>query len=898
MLRERLAHTAARAMATHGSLAPTAPIRATPSARTARRRSPRPPGRPFPRDARVVCRGASDAADTSTPSADEQRPPLRVIIAGAGIGGLATCLALRRVGIDAHVYERAVSLKADAGTGIALWPNGLKALRAIGKDVEREVAESGASISGVRFGTLREEDETMTINDDTKRTMSSRLKSLVTAALTRAVPALLRARHGAGLVCIRWASAQAALASFLPAECVHLDAALSDVAVVDFADGSRGVAVEFVRRDGSKVHDDGDDGDDGRPAGILADVLVGADGVNSATRAAILRDGPPRDNGRVIWRGVVRAEDAARIFRERERERTTSTTSSDAKRRMTSDAFAPAEGEKTSPATAFPPFCPANATSLSASEDSAVGRTTCFMDVGGGRLYWAAGCLDATAAVAGDGSDDAANCAATFANSPDVLACLEATRLGDGAGAQRLYASRVVDRAPLAARTFQSALRRALGDVRNGDGSDERINHSDETNEDDVQNHEEVDLVDLASAPVTLLGDAAHPVIPSFGQGANLALEDAVELALALASADRRGAPRALRRWERARFARTEAAQIASFLTGSRSYGPEKLKAALEASGLTPDALRRHEEAFPDANKTQDWLLAWTPSADVALPDLAPARALALARRAASAAPAAGVGGIGDEFGETSGGLGRDAARAFLLFSAMSALAALPATAAREAFSGAEGVLAAEPHETAVSENQTFVGDGFRFDLPSGWRAADLPGVSVSKTRLVYAPGRAAAPELKAGDVAAAPIGRSSETEEDEVNERFFLLTREPTFTMGAAGLDSLYGSAEAFGEKAAGSRRGELRRARVSESGDAFVAEGVSPKTGRSETTRWLELVSCGCRAGENARKYNLLQTISVAGETTDERAFEGLRAVADSFRLTAGKTCDARSE
>ena len=209
-----------------------------------------------------------------------------------------------------------------------------------------------------------------------------------------------------------------------------------------------------------------------------------------------------------------------------------------------------------------------------------------------------------------------------------------------------------------------------------------------------------------------------------------------------------------------------------------------------------------------------------------------------------------------------------------------------------------EGVLAAEPHATAVTDHPTFVGDGFLFDLPSGWRAADLPGVSVSKTRLVYATGRAAAPELKGGDVAPAPIGRSSETEEDEVNERFFLLTREPTFTMGAAGLDSLYGSAEAFGEKAAGSRRGELRRARVSESGDAFVAEGVSPKTGRSETTRWLELVSCGCRAGENARKYNLMQTISVAGETTDERAFEGLRAVADSFRLTAGKTCDARSE
>jgi 2-polyprenyl-6-methoxyphenol hydroxylase-like FAD-dependent oxidoreductase len=57
--------------------------------------------------------------------------------------------------------------------------------------------------------------------------------------------------------------------------------------------------------------------------------------------------------------------------------------------------------------------------------------------------------------------------------------------------------------------------------------------------------------------PITLLGDAAHPMLPHAGQGAAQALEDAVILARAL----RDGAPveAALRRYEAARVPRTRA---------------------------------------------------------------------------------------------------------------------------------------------------------------------------------------------------------------------------------------------------------------------------------------------------------------------------------------------------
>jgi 2-polyprenyl-6-methoxyphenol hydroxylase-like FAD-dependent oxidoreductase len=58
-------------------------------------------------------------------------------------------------------------------------------------------------------------------------------------------------------------------------------------------------------------------------------------------------------------------------------------------------------------------------------------------------------------------------------------------------------------------------------------------------------------LTAWGAGPITLLGDAAHPVLPHTGQGATLALQDAVALGLALRAAGQPAA--ALRRYESVR---------------------------------------------------------------------------------------------------------------------------------------------------------------------------------------------------------------------------------------------------------------------------------------------------------------------------------------------------------
>jgi salicylate hydroxylase len=69
---------------------------------------------------------------------------------------------------------------------------------------------------------------------------------------------------------------------------------------------------------------------------------------------------------------------------------------------------------------------------------------------------------------------------------------------------------------------------------------------------------------------LTLLGDAAHPMLPHLGQGVNQALEDAVALATLLAGRPEPAAvPRALVRYEKLRRERTARVQAGSRRTGA-----------------------------------------------------------------------------------------------------------------------------------------------------------------------------------------------------------------------------------------------------------------------------------------------------------------------------------------
>jgi 2-polyprenyl-6-methoxyphenol hydroxylase-like FAD-dependent oxidoreductase len=176
----------------------------------------------------------------------------KIIIVGGGIGGAATALALHRAGFEPVVYERARELR-EVGAGIALWANATHILKNLG--LLEDAIRIGYLITHYQFN-------------------SQSGKELVNVPVDRfELPTV--AIHRAELHQLLWRR--------VPSEQFILGQTFEQ-----FEQTRSRVQVHFA-------------------SGLIVegDALIGADGLRSRVRAALLGDQPPIYRNFKTWRGLT-----------------------------------------------------------------------------------------------------------------------------------------------------------------------------------------------------------------------------------------------------------------------------------------------------------------------------------------------------------------------------------------------------------------------------------------------------------------------------------------------------------------------------------------------------------------------------------------------------------------
>ena len=186
------------------------------------------------------------------------RAARRVLIVGAGIGGLTAAIALRQAGIEVSVFERADEL-VEVGAGLTLWANAITSLRRIG------------------CGDLL---DTVGKPERASRILSWRGETLAAPPVDT-----MMKRFGALMVGVHRAELQAALLAKLGTDIVRT-----------------GATCTGFRQDETQVWARLATGEE-----IAGDLLIGADGLRSAVRAQMFGAMPPRYAGYTAWRGVTRS---------------------------------------------------------------------------------------------------------------------------------------------------------------------------------------------------------------------------------------------------------------------------------------------------------------------------------------------------------------------------------------------------------------------------------------------------------------------------------------------------------------------------------------------------------------------------------------------------------------
>jgi len=183
---------------------------------------------------------------------------MKILIIGGGIGGLATAIALRNLGVESTVFERTPQLR-EVGAGLTLWTNAVKVLRKLGVGEAVETVATPLTLADVRTwrGKPLSETDLGPIGE----------------------------RLGAPTIGIHRADLQRVLADVV-GSALKLDAAY-----VGHTADSKGVTARFA------------DGHEER-----GDLLIGADGIHSVVRDQLFGPEKLRYAGYTAWRGVARID--------------------------------------------------------------------------------------------------------------------------------------------------------------------------------------------------------------------------------------------------------------------------------------------------------------------------------------------------------------------------------------------------------------------------------------------------------------------------------------------------------------------------------------------------------------------------------------------------------------
>jgi len=189
---------------------------------------------------------------------------MRILIAGAGIAGLAAALALARKGHDVRIIEQAAALE-DVGAGLQLGPNAMRVLGALGVGETMAAAGQAPAAITLRDGRSARDILKVPLGDAARRRWGGAYVTLHRADLIAILAeALERAQPGA----------------------LSLGATLAQI-------DNRADGVTITTAAGEA---------------LSADLLIGADGVRSAVRAHLFGPETPRFTGHVAWRALVRID--------------------------------------------------------------------------------------------------------------------------------------------------------------------------------------------------------------------------------------------------------------------------------------------------------------------------------------------------------------------------------------------------------------------------------------------------------------------------------------------------------------------------------------------------------------------------------------------------------------